>query len=78
MLGKVLLLKATSLLVFFFFVNKVFEKRVDNRIVNHLEKCGLFFISTMILGVLDQLQIFRQFSLIELLGSLAGLQLLEL
>ena len=78
MLGKVLLLKATSLLVFFSVVNKVFEKRVDNRIVNHLEKCGLFLISTMILGVLDQLQIFRQFSLIELLGSLAGLQLLEL
>ena len=43
MLGKVLLLKATSLLVFFSVVNKVFEKRVDNRIVNHLEKCGLFF-----------------------------------
>ena len=24
-------------------VSKVFEKRVNNRIVDHLEKCGLFF-----------------------------------
>ena len=24
-------------------VSKVFEKLVNNRIVNHLEKCGLFF-----------------------------------
>ena len=32
-----------------FVVSKVFEKLVNNRIVDHLEKCGLF---------LDQLQIF--------------------
>ena len=25
-------------------VNKVFEKLVKNRIVDHLEKCGLFFL----------------------------------
>ena len=37
MLGKGLLLK-TSLSV----VSKVFEKLVNNRIVDHLEKCGLF------------------------------------
>ena len=24
-------------------VNKVFEKLLNNRIVDHLEKCGLFF-----------------------------------
>ena len=39
-------------------VSKVFEKLVNNRIVNHLEKSGLFLISSMVLGLLDQLQIF--------------------
>ena len=39
-------------------VSQVFEKFVNNRIVNHREKCGLFLISSMILGLLDQLQIF--------------------
>ena len=41
-----------------FVVSKVFEKLVNNRIVDHLEKCGLFLISSMVLGLLDQLQIF--------------------
>ena len=39
-----------------FVVSKVFEKLVNNSIVHHLEKCGL--ISSMVLGLLDQLQIF--------------------
>ena len=39
-------------------VSKVFEKLVNNRIVDHLEKCGLFLISSMVLGLLNQLQIF--------------------
>ena len=39
-------------------VSKIFEKLVNNRIVDHLEKCGLFLISSMVLGLLDQLQIF--------------------
>ena len=39
-------------------VSKVFQKLVDNRIVNHLEKCGLFSDSNIVLGLLDQLQIF--------------------
>ena len=38
-------------------VSKVFEKVVNNRIVDHLEKCGLSDFS-MVLGLLDQLQIF--------------------
>ena len=59
-------------------VSKVFEKLVNNRIVDHLEKCGLFLISSMVLGLLDQLQIFPQLHLIELLGLLTGLRLLEL
>ena len=59
-------------------VSKVFEKLVNNRIVDHLEKCGLFFISSMVLGLLDQLQIFLQLCLIELLELVTGLGLLEL
>ena len=46
-------------------VSKVFEKLVNNRIVDYLEKCGLF--SNMVLCLLDQLQIFSQLYLIELL-----------
>ena len=41
MLGKGLLLKSTILLVFFLWLVKS-EKLVTNRIVDHLEKCGLF------------------------------------
>ena len=59
-------------------VSKVFEKLVNNRIVDHLEKCALFSDFYMVLGLLDQLQIFSQFYLIELLGILTGLGLLEL
>ena len=60
-------------------VSKVFEKLLNNRIVDHLEKCGLFFlISSMVLGLLDQLQIFLQLYLIEYLGLLTGLGLLKL
>ena len=40
-------------------VSKVFEKIVNNRIADHLEKYGLFFLfSSMVLVLLDQLQIF--------------------
>ena len=39
-------------------VSKVFEKLVNNRIIVHLEKCGFFLISSMVLGLLNQLQIF--------------------
>ena len=41
-----------------FVVSKVFEKLENNKIVDHLEKCGLFLISSMVLGLLDQLHIF--------------------
>ena len=49
-------------------VSKVFEKLVNNRIVDHLEKCGLFLISSVVLGLLYQLQIFLQLYLIEVIG----------
>ena len=39
-------------------VSKVFEKLVNNRIVDLVEKCDLFVISSMVLGLLDQLQVF--------------------
>ena len=39
-------------------VSKVFEKLVNNRTVDHLEKYGLFLISNMVLGLLNQLQVF--------------------
>ena len=38
-------------------VSYVFEKLVNNRIVDHLEKSDLFLISSMVLGLLGQLQI---------------------
>ena len=53
-------------------VSKVFEKLVNNRIVHHLEKCGFFLISSMVLGLLNQLQIFLQLYLIELLGFIVS------
>ena len=59
-------------------VSKAFEKVVNSRIVDHLEKCFFFLISSMALGLLDQLQIFWQIYLIELLGLLTGLGLLNL
>ena len=59
-------------------VSKVFQKLVNNRIADGLEKCGLFLISSMVLGLLDQLQIFLQLYLIELLGLLKGLGLPKL
>ena len=39
-------------------VGKAFEKLVNNSIVDHLEKCDL--ISSMVLGLLNELQIFSQ------------------
>ena len=61
-------------------VSKVFEKLVNNRIVDRLclEKCVFFLVSRMVLGLFDELQIFLQLCLIELLGLLIGLGLLEL
>ena len=42
MLGKGLQLKTTCLVSLLSLVSKVFEKVVNNRIVDHLAKCGLF------------------------------------
>ena len=39
-------------------ISKVFEKLVNNRFVDYLEKCSHFLFSSMDLGLLNQLQIF--------------------
>ena len=49
-------------------VSKVFEKLVNNRIVDYLEKCGVFSSTA------DLLPLY----LMEFLGLLTGLELLEL
>ena len=49
-------------------VSKVFERLVNNKLVDHLEKCA---------GLLDPLQIFRRLYLIEFIGLLISLGLLE-
>ena len=59
-------------------VSKVFEKLVNNRIVDHLQKCDFFLISSIVSSYLDQLQIFSQSYLIKLLGFLTDLGLLKL
>ena len=59
-------------------VSNVFEKLVNNGIVDHLKKSGLFSISSMVLGLHDQLLIFLQLYLIEFLLLLTGLGILEL
>ena len=50
-----------------FVVRRVFEKVINNRIVDHLEKFVLFLISSMVLGLLGQLLILSELYLIELL-----------
>ena len=59
-------------------VSKDFEELVNNRIVDHLEKCDLFSDFVMVLGLLDQLQIFQQLYLIEFFAVSTGLRLLDL
>ena len=49
-------------------VSDVLEKLVNNRIFDHLEKCGFFSDFQYGLGLLDQLQIFRQLHWIKLLS----------
>ena len=71
---KSLPLKITVLIVFFLWLVKVFEILINNRIVDHPEKSGLFSdFSGMVLGLFEQLQIFLQLYLINLLRLLTGL-----
>ena len=61
MLGKVLLPTATALLVFFL---KLFENRIIGLFITY-RNVAFFLISCMVLGLLDQLQIFLQLYLKE-------------
>ena len=58
--------------------SKGFEKPVNNAIVITWSYVAFFLISIMVLGLLNQLQIFLQLYLIELPGLLTGLGILEL
>ena len=53
-------------------VIKILDELVNNRLVNHLEMWLFFLISSMVSGFFNQLQIFWQWYLIELLGLLIG------
>ena len=55
---------------------KIFEKLPNNRFVNHIKKCGPKF--HYVSGLLNQLQIFYQMHLIQLVELLIGLGLLSL
>ena len=43
-------------------VSKTFEKLVNVRLVDHVERYGLFLISGMVSGLLDQVHIFWRFT----------------
>ena len=44
-------------------VSKIFEKLVNNRIVDHYGNVAYMFLFSMVLGLLDQMQIFWQLHL---------------
>ena len=78
MLGKGLLRKTNALLVFFLRLVKFLKNLQIIGLLITQRNVAFFLISSMVLGLLDQLQIFSQLYLIELLGLLTGLELLEL
>ena len=50
--------KSYHLVSFLSVVSKVFEKLSNKRLVDHLKKYVLFLISSIVLGLLNQLKIF--------------------
>ena len=78
MLGKGLQLKTTTLLVFFLWLVKSLKNLFVIGLLITWRNVVFFLISSMALGLLNQLQFFWQLYLIELLGLLTGLVLLEL
>ena len=57
-------------------LSKVFEKFVNNRVI--WRNATFFLIYSLVVDLLNQLQIFWQLDLIEVLGLLTGLELLAL
>ena len=51
--GERCMAKNCSPVSLLFVVRKVFEKLVNIRLADHLEKCGLFLISSIVLCLLD-------------------------
>ena len=47
-------------------VSKVSKKLLNNRIVDHLQKCAFFLISSMILSLPDQLGLITGLGLLKL------------
>ena len=79
MLGKGLLLnKTTALIVFFLWLVKSLKNLEIIGLLITWRNVAFFLIFSMVLGLLNQLQIFWHLYLIELLGLLTGLGLLEL
>ena len=54
-------------------ISEIFEKPVNNGILDHLKKCCLSLISIMVSALLVRLQFSWQMYLIELLGLLIDL-----
>ena len=78
MLGNGLQLKSTTLLVFFLWSVKS-SKNLRLRQLLITQRIVVFFlISSLVLGLLNQLKIFLQFYLIEFLGLSRGMGLLKL
>ena len=78
MLGKGLQLKTTTLLVFFLWLVKSLKNLWIMGFLITWGNVAFFLISKMVLDLLNQLQIFSLWYLIEVLGFLTGLGLLEL
>ena len=78
MLVKDLQLKTTTLLVFFLWLVKSLKNLYIIGLLITWRNVTFFLISSKVLGLLDQLQIFSQLYLIEFLGLLTDLGLLEL
>ena len=78
MLGKGLQLKSTALLVFFLCLIKFLKNLQIIELLITYRNVVFFLIFSMVLGLLDQLQIFSHLYLIELVGLLRVLVLLKL
>ena len=77
MLEKGLQLKPTTLLVFFLWLFKSLKNLWIMELLITWRNVAFFLISSVVLGLLDQLQILQLY-LKELLGLLTGLGLIEL
>ena len=78
MLGKGILLKTTTQLVFFPWLVKSLKNLQIIGLWIYYRYMASFLTSSMVLGLLDQLQIFWKLYLIDLIALLRGLELLEL